>query len=161
MEFLWNLYVTFQDLEEFVTKSGKDGFIYFSLGSIVKAKTMSEEKRKLFLNVFSKLKQQVVWKWETETMPDLPKNVKLSKWLPQQDLLGHPNIKMFITHCGGGGTEEAIYHGVPLVGMPFFGDQNLNAGMAKRLGFLVETDWNELTEEMLTNAINEILTNST
>ncbi len=54
---------------------------------------MPEEKRKLFLNVFSKLKQKVLWKWETEMMPDLPKNVKLSKWLPQQDVLGHPKIR--------------------------------------------------------------------
>lgn len=73
---------------------------------------MPDSKRKLILNVFSKLKQQVLWKWESETMPDLPKNVKLSKWLPQQDLLGHKDIKMFITHCGGGSTEESIYHGV-------------------------------------------------
>jgi len=120
---------------------------------------MSEKKRKIFLNVFSKLKQQVIWKWESETMLDLPKNVKLSKWLPQQDLLGHPNIKMFITHCGGGGTEEAIYHGVPLIGMPFFGDQPLNAQLAKNLGFLVDLEWNDLTEEKLSAAINEVLDN--
>lgn len=79
---------------------------------------MPEEKRKLFLNVFSQLKQQVIWKWETETMPNLPANVKLTKWAPQQDLLGHKDIKMFMTHCGGGSTEEAIYHGVPLLGFP-------------------------------------------
>lgn len=82
------------------------------MGSAIQASTMPEDKRKMFINVFSKLKQQVLWKWETETMPDLPKNVKLSKWLPQQDLLGHKDIKMFITHCGGGSTEEAIYHGL-------------------------------------------------
>lgn len=74
---------------------------------------MPEEKRQMFLNVFAKLKQQVLWKWESESMPGLPKNVKLSKWLPQQDVLGHKDIKMFITHCGGGSTEEAVYHGVP------------------------------------------------
>lgn len=70
---------------------------------------MPEERRQLFIRVFSKLKQQVLWKYETETMPDLPKNIKLSKWFPQQDVLGHKNARIFITHCGGGGTEEAIY----------------------------------------------------
>jgi glucuronosyltransferase len=63
------------------------------MGSALKGSDMPEEKRKLFLNVFSKLKQKVLWKWETEMMPDLPKNVKLSKWLPQQDVLGHPKIR--------------------------------------------------------------------
>jgi glucuronosyltransferase len=127
-------------LEDFIVKGGENGFIYFSLGSIIKAEQMPEPKRQMFINVFSKLKQQVIWKWESETMPDLPKNVKLSKWLPQQDLLGHSNIKMFITHCGGGGTEEAIYHGVPLIGIPFWGDQPLNVQLAKDLGILVDLD---------------------
>lgn len=95
-------------MESFINE-GKDGFILFSMGSAIKGEMMSEQKRKIFVNVFSKLKQRVLWKWESETMPDLPKNVKLSKWLPQQDLLGHEKIKMFITHCGGGSTEEAIY----------------------------------------------------
>lgn len=88
------------------------------MGTGIKGAQMPEEKRKMILKVFSKLKQQVIWKWETETMPDLPRNVKLIKWAPQQDLLGHKDIKLFITHCGGGSTEEAIYHGVPLIGIP-------------------------------------------
>lgn len=96
------------------------------MGSAIRGHTMPEEKRMMFLNVFSKLKQQVLWKWETETMPGLPKNVKLSKWLPQQDILGHKDIKMFITHCGGGSTEEAIYHAVPIIALPIFGNLKLN-----------------------------------
>ncbi|ODN00424.1 UDP-glucuronosyltransferase 2B23 [Orchesella cincta] len=147
-----------KDLEDFI-KKGKDGFIYFSMGSAIKASQMPDAKRKIFLNVFSKLKQQVLWKWETETMPDLPKNVKLSKWLPQQDLLGHKDIKMFITHCGGGSTEEAIYHGTPLLGLPMFGDQPLNAKLAKTHDFIVEMDWNALTEESFMSAIQELLNN--
>jgi len=148
-----------QDLEDFVSKSGKDGFIFFSMGSAIKGSQMPEAKRKMFIKVFGQLKQQVVWKWETETMPDLPKNVRLSKWLPQQDLLGHPNIRMFITHCGGGGTEEAIYHGVPLIGLPMFGDQMMNAKQAMNNGYLVELDWVTLDEDQLRSAINEILDN--
>jgi len=148
-----------KDLEDYVTKSGKDGFIYFSMGSAIKGNQMPEERRKIFLNVFSKLKQQVLWKWETETMPDLPKNVKLSKWLPQQDLLGHPNIRMFITHCGGGSTEESIYHGVPLVGLPMYGDQPMNAKLAEQHGFIVPLDWNSFNEEQLSAAVNDVLNN--
>ncbi|CAL8089908.1 unnamed protein product [Orchesella dallaii] len=147
-----------KDLEDFI-KKGKDGFILFSMGSAIKGDMMPEAKRKMILSVFSKLKQQVLWKWESETMPDLPKNVKLSKWLPQQDLLGHKDIKMFITHCGGGSTEESIYHGVPLVGFPMLGDQLLNAELAKKHGFIVDLDWNDATEEQLMDAIQEILNN--
>ena len=49
---------------------------------------MPENVRQTFLNVFSRLKQRVLWKWETETMAGLPANVKLAKWVPQQDVLG-------------------------------------------------------------------------
>ncbi|XP_021960380.1 UDP-glucuronosyltransferase 2A3 [Folsomia candida] len=148
-----------KDLEEFVAKGGPEGFILFSMGSAIPGNMMPEAKRKLFLNVFSKLKQQVLWKWESGDMPDLPKNVLLSKWLPQQDLLGHKSIKMFITHCGGGSTEEAIYHGVPLLGIPMLGDQPMNAKQAKGHGFLVQREWDDLTEESLLEGIKEILNN--
>lgn len=35
----------------------------------------------------------------------------------------------------------------------------MNAKLAKRLGIIHEIDWNELTEENLTNGIKEVLTN--
>ena len=41
-----------------------------------------------FLGAFSKLKQHVLWKWESDTLPGQPSNVKLGKWLPQSDILG-------------------------------------------------------------------------
>lgn len=49
---------------------------------------MPVDVKNRFLNVFSRLKQRVVWKWEGEIPANVSSNVKLSKWLPQQDLLG-------------------------------------------------------------------------
>lgn len=120
---------------------------------------MPERYRQLFLNVFSKLKQRVIWKWETEQMDGLPSNVKLNKWLPQQDVLGHKNIKLFITHGGHGSTTEAIYHGVPLVGIPMIGDQPSNMLKAVKKGFAISLDFNTLTEEILLDAINKAISN--
>ena len=76
---------------------------------------MSEKLKNIFTNVFSKLKQKILWKWETEEMEDKPDNVKLSKWLPQQDLLSHPNLKLFISHMGQSSAQEALCHQVPVV----------------------------------------------
>jgi hypothetical protein len=58
------------------------------MGSNLQSSQMPESKRNAFLKVFSKLKQQVLWKWETDTLPGQPRNVKLGKWLPQSDILG-------------------------------------------------------------------------
>ena len=87
----------------------------FSSRSVLQASDMPEKKRKLLLNVFKKFKQKFIWKWETEQMEGLPSNVKLSKWLPQQDILAHPNTKMFITHAGQSSTQETLCHKTPVV----------------------------------------------
>ena len=76
---------------------------------------MSDDKRKTLLNVFGKLKQKVLWKWETEHMDDKPPNVMLHKWLPQQDVLGHPNVKLFVSHGGQSSFQETICHQKPAV----------------------------------------------
>jgi len=64
---------------------------------------------------FSRLKQRVIWKWETEVMDDLPSNVLLSKWLPQNDVLGHDNLKVFITHGGQSSFQESLCYQKPVV----------------------------------------------
>ena len=40
--------------------------------------------------------------------------------------LGHPNLRLFISHGGLLGTQEAIYHSVPLLGLPVVNDQLRN-----------------------------------
>ena len=156
----WKLTLTtcnIQDLDDFISGANKDGLILFSLGSIVQAKDMPDEVRQKFLNVFSRLKQRVLWKWETGEMAGLPSNVRVSKWLPQQDILGHANTKLFITHGGLLSTLEATYHGVPLIGVPIFGDQDLNMAQAERGGYALTIEILTMTEEKLENAIHQIL----
>ena len=74
------------DLQEFLD-GAKDGAILFSMGSHVKSKDFSDEKKKIVLNVLRKLKQRVVWKFE-EDLLEKPNNVLIKKWLPQTDILG-------------------------------------------------------------------------
>ncbi|RZB40113.1 2-hydroxyacylsphingosine 1-beta-galactosyltransferase-like, partial [Asbolus verrucosus] len=147
-----------QDLQEFLD-SAKEGVIYFSLGSNLKSSQLPVEKRDALLKTFSKLKEKVLWKWEEDVLPGQPPNVKLGKWLPQQDILAHPNVKLFITHGGLLSTTETIYHGVPILAIPIFGDQKLNAKIAINNGFGLSVPYSEISEETLTRNINEILNN--
>ena len=61
---------------------------------------------------------------------DVPSNVMLSKWLPQNDLLGHKKTRLFIAHGGNNGQMEGLYHGLPMIVMPFGGDQMYSAWRA-------------------------------
>lgn len=88
-----------QDLEDFISGAGDFGFIYVSMGSSVKAANMPENLRQLLVNTFAKLPYRVLWKYESTIIQnDLPPNVKISRWLPQQDVLGHKKLRAFITH---------------------------------------------------------------
>lgn len=77
------------DLQEYLDNA-KEGVVYFSMGSNVKGKDLPKETREAILKVFSKLKEKVLWKFE-EDLPGKPANVKIQKWLPQQDILGIKN----------------------------------------------------------------------
>jgi glucuronosyltransferase len=58
------------------------------MGSGLYSSDMPETKRQAFVEVFAKLKQRIIWKWETDILPGKPQNVKTGKWFPQSDILG-------------------------------------------------------------------------
>lgn len=123
-------------MEEFIAGSGDLGFIYVSMGSSVKAANMPENLRQLLVTTFSKLPYRVLWKYESAIIQsDLPPNVKISRWLPQQNILGHKNLKAFITHGGLLSMYETVFHGVPAVVMPVFCDHDVNSEKAKADGY--------------------------
>ncbi|XP_049545913.1 UDP-glycosyltransferase UGT5-like [Anopheles darlingi] len=136
------------------------GVIYFSLGSNLQSRQLPIEKREAILRVFASLKQTVLWKWEDETLPNKPDNVIVKAWWPQDDILGHPNVRLFITHGGLLSTTESMYHGVPVIGIPVFGDQYLNMGKAERTGYGLLLPYKEISEERLATTIAKILSDS-
>lgn len=100
-----------------------DGVVYMSLGTFLRSAEMPREKATQILKAFARLKQRVIWKWEENNTPELPSNVMVDKWMPQADILAHKNIRLFITHGGTFGTVEGVYNGVPMLFIPFYGDQ--------------------------------------
>ena len=135
-----------------------DGAILFSLGSNLHSSDLSQDTRNAIFQVFAKLKQKILWKFETD-LPDKPKNLFIAKWLKQRDILAHPNVKLFITHGGLLSTEEAIFNGVPMVGIPVFADQRINMARAKSNGVASVVSFSKLSEETLFEAVNETLNN--
>ncbi|KAH8413434.1 hypothetical protein KR009_011039, partial [Drosophila setifemur] len=148
-----------KDIDEFLAKSTQ-GAILLSLGSNIKSTAVNPEIIQSIFKVLSGLKQNVIFKWEDEkNTPGSSPNILYKKWLPQDDILAHPNIKLFITHAGKGGLTESQYHGVPMVALPVFGDQPGNANVMQNAGYGLALDLQTVTEDNFREALKEVLEN--
>ncbi|KAG5283035.1 hypothetical protein AALO_G00037530 [Alosa alosa] len=144
-----------QEVEEFVNGSGEHGFVIFTLGSMVSQ--MPEEKARVFFEAFRQIPQRVLWRYTGPVPENAPKNVKLMKWLPQNDLLGHPKVKAFITHGGSHGIYEGIYSGVPMVTIPLFGDQGDNAQRMVARGVAESLTIADVTTAKVLEALSKVI----
>ncbi|XP_039481622.1 UDP-glucosyltransferase 2 [Drosophila santomea] len=148
-----------QDIAE-ILDSSSQGAIFLSFGSNTKSYMVKPEIVTIIFKVLSGLKENVIWKWEDlENTPGNASNIFYRDWLPQDDILPHPNTKLFISHAGKNSVTESLYHGVPMVVLPIFGDQPLNAALLVNSGYGVSLDLQTLTEDAFREAINEVLEN--
>ena len=140
------------DLEQFV--SGSPAVVLVSFGTVLDS--LSDEKIAILVEAFNQLPYKVLWK-SKNTDFKTGSHVKIVKWFPQNDLLGHNNVVAFLTHCGHNSMYEAAYHAVPVIGMPVFGDQPDNLQQLLRKGIGVGLDLTNLTVEGIVNAIKTVI----
>ncbi|XP_009884113.1 PREDICTED: UDP-glucuronosyltransferase 1-1-like isoform X1 [Charadrius vociferus] len=144
-----------QEFEVVVNASGEHGIVVFSLGSMVSEIPM--KKAIEIADALGTVPQTVLWRYTGEPPPNLPKNVKLLKWLPQNDLLAHPKTRAFITHGGSHGVYEGICNAVPMVLMPLFGDQMDNAKRVESRGAGLTLNILEMTSKDISNALKAVI----
>ena len=120
-----------QAVEDFVQSSGDHGVILMSLETLVGR--LPEDNAEGIAAAFAQLPQKVIWRHTGKTPASLGISTLLVDWLPHNDFLGQPKTRAFIGHGGTNGVQEAIYQGVPIVGLPFIFDRpdNLNRRRAK------------------------------
>ena len=152
------------DLKQWAN-AARDGFVVCSFGSVLKAP--SEQILEKLFHLFSELRPlPVVFKLCRHDLPEslkskVAENVRLMDWLPQSDLLGHPNARLFITHAGTKGYSEALYQVVPMLAFPLIAPQKFMAmpiriealGYCKQASILTMngTDLAALAKALLTN----------
>ncbi|XP_058403177.1 UDP-glucuronosyltransferase 2B31-like isoform X4 [Diceros bicornis minor] len=144
-----------KEMEEFAQSSGGNGIVVFTLGSMISH--MTEERANVIASALAQIPQKVIWRFDGKKPDTVGPNTRLYKWIPQNDLLGHPKTKAFITHGGTNGIYEAIYHGIPMLGFPLFGDQPDNIAHMKAKGAAVRLDFNTISSTDLLNALKTVI----
>ncbi|VDM28708.1 unnamed protein product [Toxocara canis] len=101
------------------------GVVLISFGTVALSSQMPSNFKSAFVSAFRHFPEiTFIWKYELddEVASDLP-NVVKRKWIPQAGLLGHRNMRAFVSQCGANGMGESLYAGVPMVCIPLVFDQ--------------------------------------
>ncbi|KAH0984994.1 hypothetical protein GBA52_012171 [Prunus armeniaca] len=77
----------------------------------------------------------------------------VKNWLNQEEILSHPAIGGFLSHCGWNSLTEALWNGVRILAWPQHGDQKINADLVERIGLGTwDKSWGWGEGEMLVKA---------
>jgi MGT family glycosyltransferase len=90
-----------------------------------------------------------------EAFGALPRNVTVRRFVPQMAVLAHTDA--FITHTGANSMHEALFHGVPLVCVPHFGDQPHNAERVAAQGAGVVLPLGEISAARVAAEVQRVL----
>ena len=141
-------------MESHCTSQGKE-LAVLSFGTQV---MLTEKQSTKILNALSSLSEDFCFLWqlpshsaETDGLSD-QQHILTLDWIPQNDALHHASV--FVSHVGYGSLYEAAYHGVPLVCIPMFGDQDDNAARAVHGGWGIRLNKDSFTVDEMVNAIH-------
>ncbi|PQM33315.1 7-deoxyloganetin glucosyltransferase-like [Prunus yedoensis var. nudiflora] len=117
--------------------------VYVNYGSIT---TMTDQHLKEFAWGLANSKHPFLWivrpdvvEGDSAILPDeffeeIKDRGYIASWCLQDQVLAHPSVGAFLTHCGWNSTIESVSEGVPVICWPFFAEQQTNCRYAC-------TDW--------------------
>ncbi|KAF9664707.1 hypothetical protein SADUNF_Sadunf16G0046200 [Salix dunnii] len=134
-----DLFQDSKDYTEWLNSKPESSVIYISFGSIsVVSKPQKEEMARALLDTG----RPFLWVIRTDggeekeedklsCREELEKQGRIVPWCSQVEVLSHPSIGCFVTHCGWNSTFESLASGVPVVAFPQWTDQLTNAKMVE------------------------------
>ncbi|KAL0382831.1 UNVERIFIED_CONTAM: UDP-glycosyltransferase 75C1 [Sesamum calycinum] len=156
-----DLFQKSDDYVEWLNTKPESSAVYVSFGSLLRlpkaqmeeiAKGLLDSSRPFLWVIRANEKANEEKKEEDERlscMEELEKVGKIVPWCSQLEVLTHPSLGCFVTHCGWNSTLESISCGVPAVAFPHWTDQGTNAKLiedAWRTGVRVRANEDGLVE---------------
>jgi len=147
-----------QDIEKFIEEAD-DGIIVLSFGLQVNPKIIPVEVTDAIFGALARLPQRIIARLPQSMTQNrhIPKNVLALDFLPQKELLAHPKTRLFFTHFGMNGVLEAIWFGVPMVGLTQSPLDQIHISANVRARGLGETLSHMPTESEVYDTITEVL----
>ncbi|KAK6749065.1 hypothetical protein RB195_001587 [Necator americanus] len=111
-----------------------------------------------FFTAFSQFPEiTFIIKYETTNCTlRIPPNVQFTRWIPQAELMAHPNYLAVITHGGWSSILESISVEKPLVLIPLFADHGKNSKVVEAKGAALILDKMNLKVSDITKAIADV-----
>ncbi|KAI5669864.1 hypothetical protein M9H77_19717 [Catharanthus roseus] len=124
------------DCIEWLNSKDEKSVIYVNYGSTT---TMSQEHFVEFAFGLANSKQNFLWivrpnlvtggqnlLLPEEFLAEIKDRGKIVSWCNQKEIIKHPSIGGFLTHCGWNSVIESLAAGVPMICWPFIFDQPTN-----------------------------------
>ncbi|CAI2356297.1 unnamed protein product [Caenorhabditis sp. 36 PRJEB53466] len=146
-----------------IFKKGKKGSVFVSFGTVAPFKILPERIQQSLFNAIESLpdyhfvlKVASDDKTTAQMFANVP-NTDLVDWVPQNAVLQHKNLKLFVSHGGMNSVLETMYYGVPMIIMPVFTDQFRNAKNVERRGAGKMIARETVIRDTFFNEISEVL----
>lgn len=136
--------------------------IYISFGTRVKWSFLPIALELKFVEAFKYFPEcTIIWTYDkncTELEFKFPaSNVQCKSWWPQSSILKSNRTKLFITHGGKGSIVESQLYGIPMLGIPFFGDQIANVDKMVKKKFGLKLHLENITRENVVKSLHLLL----
>jgi UDP:flavonoid glycosyltransferase YjiC (YdhE family) len=132
--------------------------VYANLGTVSRAPAAQLAK---MADAFAGQDFRVLWVVRDairDRLPDsLAPNIRVVDWIESpRALLAHPNVRVFVSHCGINSVYESMVAGTPVVGIPMLSDQRDMAARVADAGVGVWMDKTRFTAAQLRAAIDRV-----
>lgn len=150
-----------QELEAFLSMAVDLPVVLFTLGSM--SGTMKLDNLKELLTGLRNGKWKTVIALNAKAVSRVPAqlldhpNLLVCNWIPQAQVIADPRVHAVVTHCGWGASLEVVMGGKPIICLPYFGDQPINADLLVSKGIGIKLDLKTVKAKDFEDAVSKLL----
>ena len=151
-----------EEMGKWLSAKEEKSVVYISMGTTA---VITSKTAKVLVEGILNTRYDVVWSLRRSNQNVLKeisvekKRFYISSWVPQQSLLKHPALAIAILHCGMNGLQEALFHGIPVMCIPYAFDQFEMATRLSACGAGTGLSRINISAQIITNAMTTISEN--